>query len=37
MKLETAVFKSALFLGLSLRKKAFSFEQNISIGFYSGE
>ena len=37
MKLETAASKSALVLGLSLRKKAFNFDQSISIGFNSGE
>lgn len=33
MKVETAASKSALVLGLSLRKKAFNFDQSISIGF----
>ena len=37
MKLETAASKTVLVLGLSLRKKAFNFDQNISIGFNSGE
>jgi hypothetical protein len=36
MKVETAASKSALVLGLSLRKKAFNFDQSISMGFNSG-